>query len=365
MLPIALTLTMPAAFVTPASVPLLANSRANRPICNLVQSRRSYSTVSHRVTGLIPWSCTLQSTSSSAGGSEVIPTADNSFHVTYTYLQNNAFALKYADATILVDPWLTGDLVFFTPKFYSASKKIVTDPETDPRRFDLSTISAVVLTQGLPDHAHIPTLQIIDRAVPIIATVDAVPIVHGLGFANVSVLEPGAWVAVPQFPNITVTGAKGSVVGPPWALPQLAVLFSFAAAVGDCVFRVYHEPHGNHDDSFLQSWANRLDAVIAPVVSAVIPVFGDYALVNGVDAAIALCKAAKPVACVTFDNSPGDSSGFLEPFIQSGGGFRKFLKAVADEPMLQDLIVIGEVEPMRDIIIAGEGVGALCDRSNW
>jgi hypothetical protein len=43
--------------------------------------------------------------------------------------------------------------------------------------------------QGLPDHTHMPTLELLPRETPIIANPDAAKKIKPLGFKNVTVLD--------------------------------------------------------------------------------------------------------------------------------------------------------------------------------
>lgn len=282
--------------------------------------------------------------------------------VRFTHMENNTLVLKYGSSTFLIDPWLTGDLIFLNPRFFQLRKGKPPNPSADPRNFDISSVTAVVLTQGLPDHAHPPTLKTFPRTIPIIAAEDAKSLLDSLGFENVTILKHGATVTAVSTDSpaetVTLTGAKGSLVGPPWSNPQLAILFNFGA--GENTFRVYHEPHCNHDSEFLQKWRGNLDAVITPVKSAKLPLLGNFALVNGVPEAVTLCKDARPKVCVGFDNSGGEPvSGVLFNFVEGKGGFDDLRKAIEKDDDLTDMEVIGDVEALTELVIAGKDVGTV------
>lgn len=280
------------------------------------------------------------------------------------HLENNTLVLKHGSTTLLIDPWLTGELVFLTPKFFCLKKPTPPSASADPRNFDVSSVTAVVLTQGLPDHAHPPTLKTFPRSIPIIAAEDAESLLDSLGFENVTILKHGATVTVAAksgggpSERVTLTGAKGSLVGPPWSNPQLAILFNFGC--GEGTLRVYHEPHCNHDAGFLAQWRGKVDAVIAPVVSARLPLLGNYHLVNGVPEAVKLCKDVRPKVCAGFDNSGGEPvSGILFKFVEGEGGFDKLREEIQKVDDLKDVMVVGDVEAMTEVVIAGRGVGSV------
>lgn len=294
---------------------------------------------------------------SSQQASSSPPTTDQ---VRFTHMENNTLVLKHGSTTLLIDPWLTGDLMFLNPKFFRLRKPEPPNPSADPRNFDISSVTAVVLTQGLADHAHPPTLKTLPRTIPIIAAEDAKSLLDSLGFENVTILKHGATVTAVSTDSpadrVTLTGAKGSLVGPPWSNPQLAIMFSFGA--GENTLRVYHEPHCNHDSHFLEKWRGKFDAVITPVVCARLPLLGNYRIVNGVPDAVKLCKAALPKVCVGFDNSGGvPVSGVLFNFLDGEGGFEELRNALEKEEGMKDIKVLGEIEALTELVIAGRGVG--------
>lgn len=264
-----------------------------------------------------------------------------------TFLANNTFLVSTPQTTLLIDPWLTSDLVFFTPLFFRGSK-----PATGLRavaKVDLSAIDAVLLTQGLPDHAHPPSLRLLDREKPIYAPNKASKLLHELEFRNVHFMEAGDCRELQH--GVKLTAAKGSLVGPPWSEPQLAYIIEFTTPE-KAVSRIYHEPHGNHDDSVLEQLRGKLDAVLAPVVSTKIPLLGNYPLVNGVEEAVGLCKKVIPRKCVTFDNSGGEASGILPRFLQSNGGEDVFHQEIAKLEALKDMEIV-TAKAGEKILVAG------------
>lgn len=264
-----------------------------------------------------------------------------------THLANNTFVLSTPETTLLIDPWLTSDLVFLNPLFFRGSK-----PATGQQaaaKLDLSAIDAVLLTQGLPDHAHPPSLRLLDREKPIYAPNKARKLLHELEFRNVHFMEAGKYCELQH--GVKLTAAKGSVVGPPWSEPQLAYIIEFTGPEGG-VSRIYHEPHGNHDDTVLQKWKGKLDAALAPVISTKIPLLGNYALVNGVEEAVGLCRKVIPRKCVTFDNSSEETSGVLPRFLQSRGGVDTFQKEIDKFEELKDMEIV-TAKAGESIMVAG------------
>ncbi len=51
-------------------------------------------------------------------------------------------------------------------------------------------VDFILLSQGLPDHCHEPTLRACDRALPVIASPSAAKVAQSLGFETVIALSP-------------------------------------------------------------------------------------------------------------------------------------------------------------------------------
>lgn len=86
-----------------------------------------------------------------------------------------------------MDPWLVGNLQFGPEFLFSGVKKSLKDWKLE----DFGNIDLIVLSQGLPDHTHVPTLKRIDKNIPVIASIKAARICHNLGFRNIQVLRHG------------------------------------------------------------------------------------------------------------------------------------------------------------------------------
>lgn len=256
----------------------------------------------------------------------------------YISLSNNSFALRHAHTTLLVDPWLHDDLVFFTPRFFRATKPLARSPQHDFRSFDASRVDAIVLTQALPDHAHEPTLRRLPRHIPVVATPAARPLLKKLGFSNLTFTHFGQTVS--PLPAVRITTLKGSVVGPPWTRPEHAYIFSFDPANPSAApLQLYHEPHGNHDLRALAEYTHRIDVVVVPVRS-VTTTFG-YSIINGTQQALQLCQCLSPRTIVPFDNAGTDSaSGALAAFLRSDGGVDQFQTRLAQQPYLKNSKVV-------------------------
>jgi L-ascorbate metabolism protein UlaG (beta-lactamase superfamily) len=84
-----------------------------------------------------------------------------------TRIDLNSWLFHLAGRTILVDPWLVDPLVFYgQPWLFTASHNtpLAVTPETLP------PIDLILLSQGVDDHCHKPTLERLDRAIPVVAS---------------------------------------------------------------------------------------------------------------------------------------------------------------------------------------------------
>ena len=89
---------------------------------------------------------------------------------------------------MLVDPWLVGKLTFGGLDFIYAGSKRVARPDT----IDIDALAAdtdlLVLSQGIDDHAHRPTLQRLPKTMPVVASAAGAAVARSLGFRTVYTL---------------------------------------------------------------------------------------------------------------------------------------------------------------------------------
>jgi L-ascorbate metabolism protein UlaG (beta-lactamase superfamily) len=215
-----------------------------------------------------------------------------------TWLDSNSWAIFLEGKNILLDPWLVGDLMFGnTPWLFRGQKN---------RERELpSSIDVILLSQGLPDHAHIPTLTALDRSIPVIASPRAAEVVRGLGYENVMAIAPGESVT---WGGIDFQAVPGSPVGP-GAIENGYILRAKGGSL-------YYEPHGYHDPGLAQQ--PPVDVVITPTIDLKLPLLG--AVIRGQRGSVEVCKTLQaryllPTAAggdITF-------SGLLMKVLQAAG----------------------------------------------
>ncbi|NES69634.1 MAG: MBL fold metallo-hydrolase, partial [Okeania sp. SIO2D1] len=121
-----------------------------------------------------------------------------------TWLDSNSWLLKIAGQCILVDPWLVGDLVFGNLPWLFKGQRSQT--RAFPDKVDL-----IILSQGLPDHAHPPTLEKLNRDIQVVASPNAAKVVQNLGYTKVTALAHGENYL---FNQIDIQALPGSPIGP-------------------------------------------------------------------------------------------------------------------------------------------------------
>lgn len=82
-----------------------------------------------------------------------------------TWYDSNSWLIEMGGQRILLDPWLVGDLTFGnTPWLFRGFRS---QPLAIPENIDL-----ILLSQGLEDHAHPPTLKELDKSWPVLGSPD-------------------------------------------------------------------------------------------------------------------------------------------------------------------------------------------------
>jgi hypothetical protein len=225
-----------------------------------------------------------------------------------TYFGANGWLLEFGDLKVLVDPWLRGELEFPPgPWLFRGSL---------PRDWPVPTgLDLLLLTQGLPDHCHPPTLSLLERDLPIVGSPAAARRVRQLGFSHVVGLEPGEALSRGA---LRITATAGAPV------PQVENGYLLEHPEG----RLYLEPHG-----FLPPdlQGGPLDAVITPVVDLGLPVAG--AFVKGREVLPLLLQRFRP-ATVLASTAGGDLrfSGLLPRILWQKGSAIEARRLVEGDP---------------------------------
>ena len=175
-----------------------------------------------------------------------------------TYLGSNGWFINFKKTNLIIDPWLIGDLIFPPGEWFfkgSLKRDISINKEVD----------IILLTQGLPDHCHIPTLEMFKKDVPIIGPKSAYGILEKIGFSSIEILKPNEKT---HQRNLSFEATAGAPV------PQIENGY----IVRDEHNSFYIEPHGYLDENLKKQ---NLDAVITPTKNLELPLVGSF--VKGAD----------------------------------------------------------------------------------
>lgn len=213
-----------------------------------------------------------------------------------TYLGANGWLLAFQGGPrVLVDPWFTGPLRFGPGDWLLKGE--LADPQPVPADLDL-----LLLTQGLPDHCHPPSLELLPRDLPVVGSSTAAQRVRALGFQQVTALRPGEQH---RSGGLTLTATAGAPV------PQVENGYLLEHPAGS----LYLEPHGFLSPDLPP---RPLSAVITPVIDVGLPVVG--AFVRGRTVLPQLLERFQP-STVLASTTGGDVSfqGFLASLLQVQG----------------------------------------------
>jgi len=221
-----------------------------------------------------------------------------------TYLDSNTWQFNLNGFHVLLDPWLVGSLTFGGQAWFFEGKR--------PRDRVIPTqIDLILLSQGLPDHAHPPTLKQLDRQIPVVASPSAAKVVEALGYQQVTVLKHGETTSIQ---GIQIQAIPGSPIGP--TTVENAYLVRSQAG------SFYYEPHGYHHQPSLRQ-ADPVDAVIVPTQSLKLPVVG--AFIQGNTAAIEVAAQLKARFIIpTAVGGDVEFSGVLNQFLSLDGSVTEF-----------------------------------------
>ena len=215
-----------------------------------------------------------------------------------TYFGANGWLLELDQMRVLVDPWLKGSLSFPPGAWLLEGER---SEELDaPEDLDL-----LLLTQGLPDHAHPETLKMLPKTLPVVGSTAAIQVVKSLGFTTMTALKPGEATTVQQ---LVIQATAGAMV------PTVENGYLLHHPGGS----LYLEPHGFLDPSLPPQ---QLDAVITPMVDLGLPLTGPF--VKGCSVVEKLVERFQPTT-VLASTSGGEVQfkGVLSRMLQMQGSVR-------------------------------------------
>ena len=208
-----------------------------------------------------------------------------------TYLGSNGWIIEFLSKKIIIDPWLQGDLIFPPGEWFF--KGTLKNEIPTPKNINL-----ILLTQGLPDHCHVPSLSRFDKGIDIICPKSAFKILKDLDFKSIQVLEPSEKLVINDLKIEATSGAP---------VPNIENGYIVESKEGG----FYIEPHGYFDTKIQ---ARKLDAVITPTKNLLLPMVGCF--IKGAEVIPDLIKTFNP-RYILSSTTGGEVkfSGFLNNFI--------------------------------------------------
>ena len=170
-----------------------------------------------------------------------------------TYYGANSWLLEIDGLRVLVDPWLCGSLVFPPGSWFL--KGVLPQQFPIPSQLDL-----LLLTQGLPDHAHPETLKELPKSLPVVGSESAGRVTKRLGFETVTQLRPGD---CKEFKGLKIRATAGA------AVPNIENGYLLFWSTGS----LYLEPHGVLDPEIE---SRKVDTLITPTVDLGLPLLGAF-----------------------------------------------------------------------------------------
>jgi L-ascorbate metabolism protein UlaG (beta-lactamase superfamily) len=236
-----------------------------------------------------------------------------------TYLDVNSWLIEWAELRILVDPWFVGPLVFGNaPWFFKTERR---SPRSIPDKIDL-----ILLSQGIEDHAHPPTLAKCDRTIPVIASPTAAKVVQSLGYEQITALKSGeTW----RSDRLHIQAVPGAALGP--TVTENGYVLTHQATQQ----RLYYEPHGMHSATVQEG--GPIDVVITPLIDLKLPLLG--AFIQGASTALPLVQAVTPQFILP-TAAGGDvvATGLLTHILQSSGTIASFQAALQSHNLTTQVI---------------------------
>jgi len=223
-----------------------------------------------------------------------------------TWLDNNSWLIEMGEQRILLDPWLVGSLVFGNLPWLFQGHHLTPRPIPD-------AIDLILLSQGLEDHAHPPTLEQLDRHIPVVASPNATKVVQKLGFTQITTLAHGEEFTLAD--QVNIQAVPGDPIGP-FLVENGYILTDLTQKI-----KLYYDPHGYHSPTIKE--AAPVDVVITPLVGLQILGLGDI-IKGGKDAMQAVEWLHPQVIIPTAAGGDIQFEGLLTAAIQAKGSIDDF-----------------------------------------
>ncbi|KGF71920.1 hypothetical protein DO97_14255 [Neosynechococcus sphagnicola sy1] len=240
-----------------------------------------------------------------------------------TRIDLNSWIVQMAGQTVLIDPWLVDPLVFYGwPWLFTASH--ITPPVFTPET--LPPIDLILISQGLDDHCHRPTLRALDHDLPVVGSPTAAKVVQRLGYPQVTPLLP--WQTHRQG-QLAMTAVPGAILQGQRENGYMLQDLSTGTTL-------YYEPHLFDPTLGIEQHFSQIEGAIAPVVGQIFPGLGT--VIMGPEQAITLVTTLKPKFFVPTSVGNIQTRGLLTTLIQSVGSVAEFRQRLIDSGATTQLL---------------------------
>ncbi|MEH2069572.1 MAG: MBL fold metallo-hydrolase [Nostoc sp.] len=237
-----------------------------------------------------------------------------------TWFDSNSWLLEIGGKRILIDPWLVDSLIFSNLDWFFKGSRSQNRPI--PENIDL-----IVLSQGLEDHAHPPTLKQLDHNIKVVASPNAAKVVQQLGYTQITTLAHGETFTLDN--QIEIKAFPGSPIGP------TLVENSYLLKELESSLTLYYEPHGYHSPELKQ--AAPIDVVITPFIDMTLPLLGS--IIKGKNSSLEVVKSLQPqVILPTAAGGDVIFEGLLMKLIQTKGTAAEFRSLLEKNNLLTEVI---------------------------
>jgi L-ascorbate metabolism protein UlaG (beta-lactamase superfamily) len=245
-----------------------------------------------------------------------------------TYLGSNSWLWQWENLNILVDPWLVDDLVFANLTWLFRGIRQEKPPQL-PEHIDL-----ILLSQGLEDHAHKPTLETLDKSIPVVGSPNAAEVAKDLGYETVTSLPHGETYTLQD--KIQIRALPGAPIG----LDQENAYLLTALIPQQ---RLYYEPHGFPPEDV--KVYSPVDVVINPIVNLELPLAG--AIIKGQESAVQLAEWLHPQAIIgTAAGGKVDFEGVLLSLLKATGSAEEVRSRLQQSNLSTQIIEPQQGEPI-------------------
>ena len=223
-----------------------------------------------------------------------------------TWLDSNTWLVEIGGKRILIDPWLVGSLVFGSLDWLFKGSLPTERPIPE-------NIDVILLSQGLDDHAHPPTLKQLNRTIPVVGSASAAKVVQALGYTAVTALAHGETFRLNN--QVELQATPGSPIGPK------VVENGYLLKELDSGLTLYYESHGFHSPSLRE--AAPIDVIITPLIDLALPLIGP--IIKGTNSALEVAKLLQPQVILPTANG-GDVvfEGLLVNVLRAVGSVEEF-----------------------------------------